>query len=330
MCTKSWYRRLALLLVVVLCFSLPLQASAHSGRTDSNGGHRDNKNVSGLGSYHYHCGGNPPHLHTNGVCPYSSGSSTKTNTSTGSSTSKSSTSSKASMKLSKSSLTLLKGKSKTLKVSGTSDKVTWSSSDKKIATVNQSGKVTAVAKGSVTITAKAGSVKKTCKVKVEAPKLSKSKLTLKPGEESTLKVSGTKQEVAWSSNSDAVWIDDDGGVYAYDIGTATITAKVGTSKTGIVKLKCKVTVAAPKAKELTISQSELQITAGETARLNASVSPAEVTDYADMEWSSSDETIAKVFTNGAVYAVAPGKVTITVKIGGKSAKCMVTVEAAKE
>ena len=101
MCTKSWYRRLALLLVVVLCFSLPLQASAHSGRTDSNGGHRDNKNVSGLGSYHYHCGGNPPHLHTNGVCPYSSGSSTKTNTSTGSSTSKSSTSSKASMKLSK-------------------------------------------------------------------------------------------------------------------------------------------------------------------------------------------------------------------------------------
>ena len=44
---------------------------AHSGRTDSSGGHRDNKNVSGLGYYHYHCGGNPPHLHTIGVCPYS-------------------------------------------------------------------------------------------------------------------------------------------------------------------------------------------------------------------------------------------------------------------
>lgn len=44
---------------------------AHSGRTDSNGGHRDNKNKSGLGSYHYHCGGHPAHLHTNGVCPYS-------------------------------------------------------------------------------------------------------------------------------------------------------------------------------------------------------------------------------------------------------------------
>ena len=43
---------------------------AHSGRTDSNGGHRDNKNKSGLGYYHYHCGGYPPHLHTDGVCPY--------------------------------------------------------------------------------------------------------------------------------------------------------------------------------------------------------------------------------------------------------------------
>ena len=43
-------------------------AEAHSGRTDAYGGH------SGLGSYHYHCGGHPAHLHTNGVCPYSGGS----------------------------------------------------------------------------------------------------------------------------------------------------------------------------------------------------------------------------------------------------------------
>ena len=46
-------------------------SNAHSGRTDSSGGHRDNKNKSGLGSYHYHCGGYPAHLHTNG-CPYKS------------------------------------------------------------------------------------------------------------------------------------------------------------------------------------------------------------------------------------------------------------------
>lgn len=52
-------------------------AEAHSGRTDGNGGHHDNQNKSGLGNYHYHCGGYPAHLHNNGVCPYSgSGSST--------------------------------------------------------------------------------------------------------------------------------------------------------------------------------------------------------------------------------------------------------------
>ena len=56
----------------------PLTIEAHSGRTDSSGGHKDNQNQSGLGSYHYHCGGNPPHLHTNGVCPYADTSSNTT------------------------------------------------------------------------------------------------------------------------------------------------------------------------------------------------------------------------------------------------------------
>ena len=59
---------------------------AHSGRTDSNGGHRDNKNKSGLGYYHYHCGGHPAHLHENGVCPYKSGSSSNNSSSSKSNT----------------------------------------------------------------------------------------------------------------------------------------------------------------------------------------------------------------------------------------------------
>ncbi|WP_418466204.1 YHYH domain-containing protein [Enterocloster bolteae] len=58
-----------------------MEAQAHSGRTDASGGHRDNKNASGLGSYHYHCGGHPAHLHPNGVCPYAGGGeSTQTQT----------------------------------------------------------------------------------------------------------------------------------------------------------------------------------------------------------------------------------------------------------
>lgn len=47
-----------------------ITAEAHQGRTDAQGGHHDYKNKSGLGSYHYHCGGHEAHLHPNGVCPY--------------------------------------------------------------------------------------------------------------------------------------------------------------------------------------------------------------------------------------------------------------------
>ena len=70
--------RIKKLVTVILCVSLllPYNVSlAHSGRTDSSGGHHDYKNVSGLGSYHYHCGGHPAHLHPGGVCPYSSSAS---------------------------------------------------------------------------------------------------------------------------------------------------------------------------------------------------------------------------------------------------------------
>ncbi len=42
-------------------------ASAHSGRTDSRGGHHDRKN----GGYHYHHG-MPAHQHPNGICEYAS------------------------------------------------------------------------------------------------------------------------------------------------------------------------------------------------------------------------------------------------------------------
>lgn len=72
-------KRLAAVLAVCLMVSAAVPAEfldttltveAHSGRTDSNGGHRDTKNVSGLGAYHYHCGGYPAHLHVDGVCPY--------------------------------------------------------------------------------------------------------------------------------------------------------------------------------------------------------------------------------------------------------------------
>lgn len=73
---KKDYKPLIIILLIIfaICFIFVFNAYAHKGKTDSNGGHRDNNNVSGLGSYHFHCGGYPAHLHTNG-CPYTSTSS---------------------------------------------------------------------------------------------------------------------------------------------------------------------------------------------------------------------------------------------------------------
>lgn len=63
-------RFLTIVFALLLVVASATTAFAHSGRTDSSGGHRDNKNKSGLGSYHYHCGGYPAHLHSGGYCPY--------------------------------------------------------------------------------------------------------------------------------------------------------------------------------------------------------------------------------------------------------------------
>ena len=76
---------------LMIC-SQALIVDAHPGRTDASGGHRDNKNRSGLGPYHYHCGGHPAHLHTNG-CPYKGGNSSSSSSNQSSSTSQSSSAS---------------------------------------------------------------------------------------------------------------------------------------------------------------------------------------------------------------------------------------------
>ena len=54
-----------LAIIALLLFTFPLCALAHSGRTDSKGGHMNHS----TGDYHYHHG-YPEHYHTNGKCPY--------------------------------------------------------------------------------------------------------------------------------------------------------------------------------------------------------------------------------------------------------------------
>lgn len=83
---------LVALAIMLSISSNSLNAFAHPGRTDSNGGHRDNNNVSGLGSYHYHHG-MEAHLHPNGICPYGNSSNSSSSSSSSSNASSSSSSS---------------------------------------------------------------------------------------------------------------------------------------------------------------------------------------------------------------------------------------------
>ena len=181
---KNKKKIISILLIILSIISIGVNVYAHSGRTDSSGGHKDNNNKSGLGSYHYHCGGHPAHLHTNGVCPYSSSSSaSKSSTSSSLSSSAKTTSTVPTtiavtdIKINENVTNMEEGESKKLTTTITPDNatdknITWKSSDESIATVNTTGEVTAKKYGTVDITATSANGKtSTIKINIkESPK----------------------------------------------------------------------------------------------------------------------------------------------------------------
>lgn len=170
---KNMKKKLVLIVTIIISILFIANSSiAHSGRTDSNGGHKDNKNKSGLGSYHYHCGGHPAHLHTNGVCPYST---TKTEDTTKSSVPASTTTTTKHQvkeekveepKIIEATSIQIETKLKELEVgsikmlmatvypSNTDNKeINWKSSNEEIASITKDGKIVANKPGNVIITA---------------------------------------------------------------------------------------------------------------------------------------------------------------------------------
>lgn len=170
----------------------------------------------------------------------SSGSQSGSTSSGKNNSSSSKTTKKSKLTISSSKLLLVKGKSKKLTAKCGSQKVKWKSSNKKVAAVSANGRVTAKGKGKATITASCGNQKKTCKVTVEDPKLSKSSLTMETGDTATLELRGCSHDVTWESTDSDVCDVDDGKLEALESGTATIQAKVH----GMV-FKCRVVVTDP-------------------------------------------------------------------------------------
>lgn len=146
---------LSLLLAAAPAASDVLPVSAHSGRTDGNGGHHDYRNVSGLGSYHYHCGGHPAHLHSGGVCPYSRPQQPSTP--------------RVKLKLNKKKAALTAGSRMTLKLNVKASKASWKSSNKKVASVSKQGVITAKKAGKAVISAKYSGQTVKCTITVKKP-----------------------------------------------------------------------------------------------------------------------------------------------------------------
>lgn len=145
------------------------------------------------------------------------------------------------------------GGSKTISLKNAKGKVKWSVAKKSVASIKANGasvKVKGKKAGTTTITAKVGKKSYKCKLTVKnAPKISKSSISLTKGNSYDLTVTGTASSPKWSTSNKKVATIKKVSARKYRVtakssGTATIKAKVN-GKT----LKCKVSV--PKSSSAT-------------------------------------------------------------------------------
>lgn len=236
--------------------------------------------------------------------------------------------------------TLSAGKTLALKATVTTadgekyNDVEWTSGDTNIATVDQSGVVTAKYPGKVVIKATAldGTYQgATCVITViqgatgiEIPEAA----TVSIGESITLEAQvlpdyASNKDVTWSSSDESIaYVDENGVVVGKQEGTAIITC---TTVDGGFSAECKVSVVIS-AQGITLNRTSVKIEAGYNYQLVATVTPESTTNKG-VTWSSSDETVATVNSNGLVTVRAGGTcvITATTVSGGISAKCTFTV-----
>lgn len=220
----------------------------------------------------------------------------------------------------------------------TNKTVTWSRSNPEVATVDN-GVVTAVSAGEaiITVTTEDGAKTATCKVTVNAPQtvpvtgvtLDKTSLDLKTGDNTTLTAtvnpeSATNKDVTWISDKPEIAAVKGGTVTAKAAGTAIIAV---TTVDGAKTATCTVTVI-PKTVQVSgiQVQGSASVYVGGSTKLTATVTPTNATNQ-KVTWSSNNESVATVGTDGTVTAVSAGTATITVTTedGQKTAACTVTV-----
>lgn len=167
---------------------------------------------------------------------------------------------------------------------------------------------------------------------VQSIEISPSEATVKIGEKITLTVSHSPSdlpapEYEWNSSDETIATVENGVVYGKSVGEVAISVSSFNLK---LKDICKVAVTPIEATGVKLSESEKMMTTGESFRLEYTIEPENTTNK-EVEWESSDKTIATVNADGEVTAISDGECTITVKVKGSdtSAKCVVKVNPIK-
>lgn len=126
--------------------------------------------------------------------------------------------------------------------------------------------------------------------------------------------------VTWLSSDEAVaTVSDAGLVTAVSVGSCDISGSCG-GKTAF----CHVSVTPILVTEVLLDTARVSLLIGGSYTLHATVLPENASDKTVI-WSSSDETIAVVSSEGKVTAKRLGTCTITVMAGEKTATCEVKV-----
>ena len=133
----------------------------------------------------------------------------------------------------------------------------------------------------------------------------------------------TNKSVTWSSDDEAVAKvgATTGKVTAEGVGEATITV---TTANGGKKATCKITVHVP-VESITLDKESATLFIGNTLTLTATVTPDTATDKS-ITWTSDNEAVAIVDTNGIVSAKSVGTAAIKAKAGEQSDTCTITVK----
>ena len=230
------------------------------------------------------------------------------------------------------------------KIAKAAEKLTlaWTSSDESVATVDETGTVTAVAAGEAEITAtvKDTEMQDVCviTVKVSAKELKVPDtldVKLNDTDETAIEAKCEPKDASnisfdfASSDEEVATVDKDGKVKVLKAGECDITTTLMqdsekvTEKTTHVKAFYEV-------ESITLDSNEGKLTVGNSHTIKATVAPEEVAAETTIEWSSSNEKVATVDSNGKVTAVSSGNATITATAGEESANYEVTVEQPKK